>query len=1137
MKKKWQEGAPGKIFPGAVKILLKMKLTLCVLLISFLGTMASESYSQTTKLSLDLKNAKVKDALGAIESQSEFFFLYSEKLINVDREVNIEVQGSTIEKILDKIFEGTNVSYTVKGRQIVLATPEANNLVETSSVSQQQKKVTGKVTDSSGASLPGVTVAIKGTTKGTITDENGNYSLSEIPENATLMFSFVGMKAQETSVGSKTIINLVMQEETIGMQEVVVVGYGTQKKQAVTGAVSQADVKTYSVVPQNNIMQTLKGTTAGLNISGTNKAGEVPTITIRGKNSINAGSNPLIVVDGAIFAGSLNDIATDDIESFTVLKDASAAAVYGSRSANGVIIIETKKGSAVIGKPQFSVNINEGVSTQLKPLEVYDGLGYTQRILDIRQANNLDHDPSKVATYMQPIESANYNATPNHAPTVLNPASLFTQIGQSLNTTLSVSSKTENTQYYISFNAIDQKGVIIDDIYKHYGARVNFESKLTNWFNLGVKAYYSLNSYPGAPIYGLSGGGSPSSPNYFSPYAKLKDTDGSYTQFPQTTTSFPSPYWQIPDQHYNKQNNLSGILSALVKVPWITGLTYTMTLSNSYYGNEKGSFYGLKTIIGNPVSGSGDMGYNRGYTVLFDNIVKYNRTIGKHIIDLTMLYSTENYSGTSMASHGEGFDDTSLGYFGLSKGKLQTVSTGGTNTAAVGEMARLTYSYANKYTITGTIRKDGFSAFSNNHKYGTFPSIGVNWNLSNEKFMKNVKSVNLLSLRASYGSNGNQSISPYQSLSKIGNGKYIYYGSSSYVFTQYVSNLGNSDLMWESTTGLNLGMDFSILKNRISGSIDGYSKHTTNLMFPRSLPTTSGFSTITANLGEIGNKGVEINLKTVNIDRGSFKWKSDFSFSLNRNKLNHIFGPDSTGVEKDLVSQGYFIGKSLGTIYDYKITGMWQAADSIGGNIMKGMRPGTYKLLDVNNDGKITSDQDRVFTGNSDPNFVWSFTNTFEYKKFSLMFYIYSMWGGNGYFMAPNTPYTDSYAGREEINHAKYDYWTPTNTAAMFPRPNYVQVASYRGTKYFDRSFIKLQKVTISYNLTDFVKRIGIKSMSFTLSADNLFTYAPHWIGLDPETGIVNRSTGIVDTRTANGLTDLSIPSTRTISAGLNFNF
>jgi TonB-linked SusC/RagA family outer membrane protein len=983
--------------------------------------------------------------------------------------------------------------------------------------------IKGRVTGEDRKPLEGVSVQVKGSAVGTLTNANGEFQLSTSSKNAVLVFSFVGMEPQELAIGSKQEVTVSLTPVAVQQQEVVVVGYGTQKKQAITGAVATAKLKTYENVPANNILETVKGSLPGLDIGGVNTAGQIATMTVRGQNSINAGRTPLIVVDGAIFRGTLNDIAPQDIESFTLLKDASAAAVYGSRSANGVILIETKKGSGINGKPKFNVNLNYGNSNELKPLEVYDGPGYLQRVLDIRTANGLTSDPNAIASYLQPIETTNYNATPNHTPTLTNPYSLFNQTGQSLNATASVSNKTDKTDYYISGNVIKQKGVIVNDLYNHYSVRVRVGSDLTNWLRVGVNAYYSLKDYPGATIYGISNGGSASSPYWFSPYASLKAADGSYLQFPQTTTSFNSPYWQIPNQVFNRQNNLNGILTATVKVPWVKGLSYNLTNSITQNWNESASFYGFQTVIGLPKKGSGDMMYSRSTSILLDHLVKYNRTFGEHNIDLTLLYSTETYKLLSQGTHGENFNDPSLGVYGLSKGQTQTVTTGGTQTAAVGEMARLTYSFQSKYSLTGTVRRDGYSAFSENNKYGIFPSVGANWQITKEKFMSDLKVFNNLALRASYGSNGNQSISPYGTLARMGNSYYFYNGTS-YVSTEYVSNLGNNDLKWETVTGANFGLDFSLLKNRISGSIDAYSKYTKNLIFPLSIPSTSGFTTISSNLGKVGNKGVEISLSSLNIDKRDFSWRSDVSFARNRNKLITAYGPNPvTGIEADRPNDGLFIGRTLGTIYDYKVIGMWQQADSAKG-IMPGMKPGTYKLLDVNGDNKITSDSDRVFLGDTNPSFTWSFTNTFQYKQFSLMIYVYSIWGGNGHYMSgANTPYNDSYANASYMNHAVYDYWTPTNTGAMFPRTNYTTAVPYRGVKYFDRSFIKLQKISLTYNATQYVKRYGISGMSFSLSANNLLTYAPHWVGLDPETN--------------SGLTDSSIPSIRTIMAGLNVNF
>ena len=1089
------------------KIWMTMKLTIFLFFLAITQMMAVETYSQSTRLSLSLNSVAVKDVLDQIEQKSEFVFLYNSKLVDSERTVSMEFKNQKISDVLDKLFQETDVVYTVVDRQIVLTNKADQSSFLELSNAQQQKTVSGKVTDSSGASLPGVSVVVKGTTTGVITDANGNFSLSNVPANTTLQFSFVGMKTQEILIGDKTSINVTLAEESIGLEEVVAVGYGTQKKNAVTGSVAVAKLDVYLDVPVNNVLESVKGTIAGFNVGATNIAGQEAGLSIRGQNSQTAGTSPLIVVDGAIFSGTVSDIAPNDIESFTVLKDASAAAVYGSRSANGVILIETKKGNGIDGKPKFEVITSYGVSNELEPLRVYDGPGYIQRLLDIRADNGLEADPAKVSQYLQLEEQKNYEATPDHKSTLEDPYALFSQMGNSFNTTVSVSNRTEKTSYYISGNIIKQNGVIINDEYKHFSGRINISSDLTNWFNLGIKSYYSLKDFSGSTIYGKGTSIGGSSPAQFSPYATLKDADGKYLQYPQTTTTFSSPYWQIATEDVDLRNNLNGIVSAVIKIPWVKGLSYNMNWSNTLNWNERNYFNNKNTLEGLSKNGMGSRAYSRSYSMLLDNLIKYNKTFyEKHNVDVTLLYSTEQSKYENLSASAEGFD-SDLGTYKLENGKIQTVDTGGGETKGIGKMARATYTFDNKYSLTGTVRQDGYSAFSKNKKWGTFPSVGVNWNISREGFMKNFGMINSLAFRASYGTNGNQSINPYSTIAKMASSKYLFYNDASYAFTQYVSTLANDDLGWESTTGLNLGLDFSILNKRLSGSVDAYKTKTNDLMFALPLPATSGKSSITSNIGEIQNKGIEFNLSSVNINSGDFKWNSEAAFSLNRNKVVTILGDDKNGdgIEDDLISAGYFIGRSLGTIYTYKVIGMWQQEDKDNGTIMTGMMPGTYKLEDVPDkdgivDGKITSDKDRQFIGNLKENFRWSLTNTFQYKELSLMVYIYSIWGGNNYYLSGNnTPYNDGLPNRGDLNKPIYDYWTPKNTDAMFPRPNY-EAAAYRGVKYFDRSFIKLQKLALSYDFTKMVKPWGINGLNCSLSADNLFTYAPHWVGLDPET-------------------------------------
>ena len=389
-----------------------MRLVLAISLVSMMQTFALNAYTQNTKVSLSVTEMKLEEIIIRIERDTYYRFAYDKNDVNVDRTYSVDVKDAEMKELLNQLFSQGKINYTIVGRQIVLSTSKGQT------IAQQPRPIYGKVTDSSGNPLPGVTVVVKGTTQGTITGTDGNYSLTNVSPDVTLVFSFVGMKTQEFLVAGKTNMNVEMTEETVGIEEVVAIGYGSVKKQAVTGAVATANLKTYLNVPVNNILESVKGSIAGLNVGGINKAGAVADITVRGQNTISAGTTPLIVVDGAIFNGSLADIATQDVASLTVLKDASAAAVYGSRSANGVILIETKKGEGINGKPKFNVKMNVGISDQLKPLKLYDGPSYLQRVLDVRETNGSPADPNSMIQYLTQEEAKNYSATTDHKPTL-----------------------------------------------------------------------------------------------------------------------------------------------------------------------------------------------------------------------------------------------------------------------------------------------------------------------------------------------------------------------------------------------------------------------------------------------------------------------------------------------------------------------------------------------------------------------------------------------------------------------------------------------------------------------------------------------------------------------------------------------
>lgn len=1089
-----------------------MKVSLLLLFVVIFQLSAEITYSQTVSLSLSLKNKTIETVLDKIEQETEFSFLVLDKALDVNKLVSIHTNKQTVEQILDNLFKDTNIQYRIVDRQIILT--KKSSLSEI--LQQPKKQITGIITDQQGEPIIGANIVENGTSNGTITNLDGQFTL-QVTENSVIKISYIGYITQEIAIKNQSTLKVVLSEDSQTIGEVVVVGYGTVKKEAVTGAVTKANLKAYEDIPSNNIMDKIKGSVAGLNIGGTNRAGQVGDLMVRGQNST-GGNSPLVVVDGAIFAGSLADISPYDVESLTVLKDASAAAVYGSRSANGVILIETKKGTGLSGKPVFNLNMNYGFSSQMKPLEVYGPEGYLQRVLDIREALGMEADPANIEMYLQEEERKNYNATPDHRPTFTDPYSITSQNGYNRNISFSIANRLEKTRYYIATSFIDQKGVEINDKYKYLSARINIDSDISNWLNVGIKSFYSHRDDSGTPP--------PADKTKFSPYASLKDENGRYMYAPQTVTSFVSPFWQMATDDENLHDNLNAILTANIKIPWVKGLTFTSTLSNTLRWDRHNEFWDDHTVKGSPVNGRGSRYSKDMYNILWDNILKYSRTFKeKHYLDVTLLFSQEKYKSEEVKAEAEDFDNMTLGTYRLEDGKTQKTESGGAASEALGLMARATYTYDGKYSLTGTIRRDGYSAFSRHQKYGTFPSVGINWNITREEFMKDVSFLDNLAIRVTYGKNGNQSIKLYQTLAEMATDKYIYAGSPSYVITQYIKKLGTDDLGWESTTGLNVGVDFSWLSSRIYGSIDVYSTKTNDLLFDLALPRISGMEKITSNVGEIKNKGFEISLNTINIENKDFRWSSNFAFSLNRNKVASILGDDNDGdgKEDDLTSSNYFIGRSLGTIYDYKVIGMYQQSDVDNGTIMNGWRPGEYIIEDLDNSGTITSDKDRQILGSEKENFRWSFTNTFEYKGISLMVYLYSIWGGNGWYLSKANNQNNNMAANPAVNCPVFDYWTPNNTGAYFQRPDYGRTGAVRAYKPVDRSFIKLQKISLTYDVGQWLKNSFVGNLVVGVSADNLLTFAPHWIGLDPETN--------------QGTLEGAIPSVRTynISVALNF--
>lgn len=1065
------------------KILKIMRNALLLLFFTALQTFAYNSYSQNTLLSLDKSQVSVKNVLYELENQSEFFFLYNSKLVNDNRKVDAHFEEQGINDILINLFAGTNVDYVVIDRQIILSPKEY--LTEAMTIIQPIT-ITGTITDETGQSLPGVNIFLKGTSTGTISDHNGNYTIEVPGADAVLVFSYIGFRTQEVSVGSQTQIDLSLIEDIAGLEEVIVIGYGTVKKSDLTGNVTRVRTEQTIDIPNTNILQVLKGSVAGLSVGTPDRPGESPSLKVRGINSLSAGNSPLIVIDGIIYNGSLNNISVGDIESVDILKDASAAAVYGSRSANGVLIVTTKKGTSE--KPVFNFNSSYGMSNPVSMVPLLSPDEYIQKILDYRVATGQEADPANIHDYLTITESNNLTAGKT-----IDWYDRLVQTSVAQNYNGSVSGRTDKTNYFISGTYNKQEGIVQNDDFTRITARANFSNKITDWFTVSLKSSFSNLDYSGVPVgmyYALS------------PYSNWYEggaDSGELEEFPMEDPYFRHPYMNLEIDDHDVRTDLWGVLSTELELPFIDGLKWTMNYSLNQ--RIRNSYRFTDNRIAKTQNGSASKQVYDNFDWTLDNILNYKRVFNDvHSVDATFLYSREYQRSSFTGAYATNFFSQALGYHALELGAVPTVSSGFGDQNQTAFMGRLNYILKNTYAITGTVRRDGFSGFAEDNKYGTFYSGAFAWTLSNEAFMQNITWLDRLKLRLSYGQNGNQAIGRYQTLARMSQSQYVFGDGGGTSTGVYVSSMANSSLGWETTEVINLGLDFGIGNNLLYGNIDVYSSDTENVLLRRNIPATTGFTSVWTNIGKVHNKGIELALNSTPVKSNDFSWDIGFVFDINRNSIVSLFGADEDddGIEDDNLANNWFIGEPLGVYYGYDIDGIHQTGDS---DIPDGYEPGDFRIVDYDGDGELTAD-DRFILGYTVPNYQFSISNSLKYKNWSLYVMVNSIQGGgNNYYMGcnipshnPNNPFN---SWTERFSFPAMDYWTPTNPSNTAARINY---QAPRGHAYLeDRSFVRIQDLTLSYSFdSQLLNKWHVDGLRLFVSGKNLYTFTK-WTGYDPE--------------------------------------
>lgn len=1088
MKKKWiRDAIHNGIKTKTWKI---MRLSALFIFLFLSQVWAGTGYSQQTKLTLKMNNVRVLDVLDQIEEKSEFYFLFNQKLVDVERKVDVDVREKTIGNILNEVFSGTDVHHQVKDRLIVLTTEKNDFSMET--VIQQQNTVSGTVTDDTGQPLPGVTIVIKGTTQGTVTNVDGIYFLTDIPKDATLVFSFVGMLTKEVIVGSQTNINVTMEQDVIGIEEVVAIGYGTQKKSDLTGSVQRANIGMFEDSPNTNILQSLSGSAPGLSIGKTYTTGSEPSMQIRGQNTLSGSTSPLIVLDGMIYRGSVGDINPSDVESVDILKDASSKAVYGAQAANGVIIITTKTGKRQ--KPMFNISTYYSYQTPANSLRTLNREEFIQAAKDfVWQEAYLapdylteNHDfvlTDNVAWQSNILDGYNNGVDYDWVGNCTSPGRVY-------NTDFSVTGGAEDFTYMISFNYNKQEGWVMNDNYNRKSGRINLKYDITKWLTIGTNSFLSFSDFSGdTPDFSTVARMNP----LVTPYVGNAES-GEYDPYPNGT--YLNPFMNSATVEKNNRNQLMTKAYAVIKVPKIKDLTYTANYSYDYKWQPR--VYSNEYMAGLTGNAYGSYSNNTGY--IFDNIINYTGQFGDHKISATLLAGIEKRDSYSFTANGTSFTDMTLVYYALETAANQTISSSGWQEQYAYQMARGNYNYKNKYFLTGTIRRDGFSGFAKNKKSAYFPSAGLAWVPSEENFWNDNILFNYAKLRASYGVNGN-TVSRYSSIARVSrSNQYVFDGQS--VLGQYISSLANNDLSWEKTNSYNFGVDLGFFNNKVMTNIDYYTSKTTDLIWNLSLPQLTGFSSITSNVGEIENKGIEMSLHANNIlNAANFKWSFDLFFDSNRNKINKLIGLDSDGdgKEDDLIASGLFIGEAIHSLYDYEVDGIWQISEM--DDVPSDSEVGMYKYKDLDGDGDLTPEKDRRVLGRQEPAYSFGVQNTFSYKNLSFSFFIKSIQGGKNGYMKLNEP---DHRGGEVLTYmswyADIDYWTPSNPGATYRRQG-GDPREYGGGTYQQRNFIRLQDISLAYDFNkQIIKKIGVDNLKVYLTGKDLITITK-WLGWDPETG------------------------------------
>ncbi|MDR2914621.1 MAG: TonB-dependent receptor [Tannerella sp.] len=1049
-----------------------MKISMFFLFICVFQLIASNSEAQNAIVTLSSNKITYGELIKEIEKQTDYLVVYSNSEINSTETLRVKNKTSKVSDFLADVISADNsLKYEFENDYIVLSKKMIFNTAQ-----QTGRRITGKILDNEGEPISGASIVETGTTNGTITDIDGNYSLL-VQGDPVLRISYIGYTVQEVESAGKNEINIILTEDTQALEEVVVVGYGTVRKRDLTGSVGSLDAGVISAASVTTAVGAMQGKIAGVNIEkNVARPGGSYNITVRGLSSINNNSGPLYVIDGIPTTADMNDLNPSDIEKIDVLKDASATAIYGSRGANGVIIVTTKRGKEGRFSIQYDGNVGFRVASNLP--DMMNGEEYVQFRTDLYNNMGRSTDRSNADFFTADewaiIDNGNYTDW----------IDLVLRTGLQTSNTVTASGGDEKGTFSIGLGQLKEEGTIHGQDYNRYNMHLNVNRKFLNVWEAGGSLYFTHSVQNEGSYETLR------SAYRLPPVATPYDEDGNLAFYVYRNDAVSNPMLEYSEDGEHRENRRFRAFGNLyLQVEPIAGLTLRSQIAPHMIYKRNATYIGVNAKNSNGKTESTTATYlqNNYWSYVLDNQINYAKNIDKHNFNVNFVHSIqfEQTEESNQAARNLPYNSKWYNLDAATMSDITSSTTDYTQASMVSFLGRLQYSWDSRYLLTVSGRYDGSSRLAEGNKWAFFPSAALAWHIGEEDFLKSFEKLSHLKLRVSYGMTGNDAVAIYGTQSGVSQMYYDFGGTASTSY--YKSGLANQNLTWEKTYEINAGLDYGFFNNRLSGSFDIYQRDAKDLIMKRNLPSTSGWSSVWDNIGWVRNRGLEIGLNTMNIVTKDFSWATNVIFDANKNEIIELYGE-----KNDDVGNKWFIGQPVRVNYDYVFDGIWQESEAAEA-AKYNQKPGQVKVKDLDNNGVIDANDKKVI-GQRDPKWTGSITNTFTYRNFDFSFNVYTRQGAQ-----LQSTFLSAFMSLEgNYKNLDVDYWTPENPSNKYPQPGN-KGQYFDALRYNDVSFVRVGDITLGYTLPKKVlNKMNIKNLRVYFTTNNPFTFTSYK-GYDPE--------------------------------------